>query len=164
VRYIDDWICTAASEEILKQKVLPTAIKFLEERGVELSKEKTKITHIDEGFDFLGFNIRKYNNKLLIKPSKRGFKVFLNNIRIVIHKRRADKTEALIRTLNPKIKGWVNYYRHSVTKETFSYIDENIFRMLWKWARRRHPNKGAKWVKNKYFTRQGQRNWCFSPR
>lgn len=161
VRYADDWICTAASEEILKQKVLPTAIKFLEERGLEISKEKTIITHIDEGFDFLGFNIRKYNNKLLIKPSKRGVKVFLNNIRAVIHKRRADKTEALIKTLNPKIKGWVNYYRHSVAKQTFSYIDANIFRMLWKWAKRRHPNKGAKWVKNKYFTRQGQRNWCF---
>lgn len=161
VRYADDWICTAATKEILTQKVLPTAIQFLKERGLELSVEKTKITHIDEGFDFLGFNIRKYNNKLLIKPSKKGVKSFLKNIREILHNRQAAKTEELIGTLNPKIKGWVNYYRHSVAKDTFNYIDTNIFKALWKWAKRRHPNKGLKWVKNKYFTRVGQRDWWF---
>lgn len=161
VRYADDWVCTAASKEILTQKVLPTAIKFLKERGLELSTEKTKITHIDDGFDFLGFNIRKYNNKLLIKPSKKGVKLFLKKIRKIIHQKRADKTEELIALLNPKIRGWVNYYRYSVAKNVFCYIDHNIFKSLWKWARRRHPNKPAKWVKGKYFIRSGRRDWRF---
>ena len=161
VRYADDWICTAASKELLEEKVLPAVKKFLKERGMVLSIEKTRITHIDEGFDFLGFNIRKYNNKLLIKPSKKGIKSFLKDIREIIHKRRTDTTERVIKTLNPKIKGWVNYFRHSVAKKTFDYIDYNVFKAIWKGAKRRHPNKSAKWVKKKYFTRQGLKTWIF---
>lgn len=161
VRYADDWICTAASKEVLTKKVLPIITRFLKERGLELSEEKTRITPIDEGFDFLGFNIRKYGNKLLIKPSKKGVKVFLNDVREIARKRQSDKAEELIKILNRKIRGWINYYRHSVAKETFSYIDAKIFKSLWKWAKRRHPRKGSKWVKDKYFARIGLRNWCF---
>ena len=95
-------ICTASSKEILEEKVLPTVTKFLSERGLELSQEKTKITHIDEGFDFLGFNVRKYKGKLLIKPTKKGINAFLTDIREIIHSCRADKAERLISTLNPK--------------------------------------------------------------
>ena len=99
--------------------MLPAVVQFLKKRGLELSFEKTKITHIDEGFDFLGFNLRKYKGKLLIKPSKKGTLRFLANIRGIIQSRKADKVGNLIRTLNPKIKGWANYYRHSVAKQTF---------------------------------------------
>lgn len=84
VRYADDFICTAKTKETLEQKVLPVIINFLNERGLELSLEKTTITHIQEGFDFLGFNLRKYKGKLLIKPAKKGVQTFLDNIRETI--------------------------------------------------------------------------------
>lgn len=161
VRYADDWICTANSKEILEQKVLPRVVQFLNERGLELSEEKTKITHINEGFEFLGFNLRKYKGKLLIKPAKKGIKVFLASIRKAIRLGRADKVENLIHVLNPKIQGWVNYYRYSVAKQIFSCVDKSIFETLWKWAKRRHPTKSIGWIKSKYFTQVGLRNWCF---
>ena len=164
MRYADDWICTANSREVLEQKVLPEITRFLEERGLELSTEKTRITYIDDGFDFLGFNLRKYKDKLLIKPSKQGLKVFLVKIRKVIHIKQANSANELIQALNPKIQGWVNYYRHSVAKQTFSYVDTSIFKALWKWSRRKHPNKSTKWVKNKYFTRSRLRDWLFFTR
>lgn len=164
VRYADDWICTASSKEILEQKVLPTVINFLKERGLELSKEKTLITNISEGFDFLGFNLRKYKNKLLIKPEKKGIKAFLEDIRETIISQRTSSTERLIDILNPKIQGWANHNRHVVSKKIFSIIDSNIFRSLWNWAKRRHPNKSRLWVKYKYYTRIAQRDWIFHSR
>lgn len=161
VRYADDFICTAASKEILEQKVLPVIIEFLQVRGLALSLEKTKITHIDEGFDFLGFNLRKYNGKLLIKPAKKSIMAFLGNVRETIHSMRTAATEQLILALNPKIQGWANHYRCCIAKKTFGYIDKNIFSAIWKWAKRRHPNKTLTWIRNKYFTRINLRNWCF---
>ena len=159
VRYADDWICTGATKEILEQKVLPRITEFLQMRGLELSPEKTKITHIDEGFDFLGFNLRKYKGKLLIKPAKKGMKTFLEGIRGNIRKLQSASTEQLIYTLNPKIQGWANHYRSSVAKETFKQIDHHTFSDIWKWAKKRHPNKNTSWIKNKYFKRIGQRDW-----
>jgi RNA-directed DNA polymerase len=161
VRYADDWICTANSKEILEQKVLPAVTQFLKKRGLELSLEKTKITHIDEGFDFLGFNLRKYEEKLLIKPTKKETLRFLANIRETIRSRKADKADNLIYTLNPKIQGWANYYRHSVASRVFNYVDSCTFEALWRWAKRRHPKKPGKWIKGKYFAKVGLRNWCF---
>lgn len=164
VRYADDWICTASSKEILEEKVLPTVINFLKERGLELSKEKTLITNINEGFDFLGFNLRKYKNKLLIKPGKKGIKTFLEDIRETINSHRTSTAENLINILNPKIQGWANHNRHAVSKKIFSMVHSNIFKSLWNWAKRRHPNKRRLWIKDKYFTRIGQRDWIFYSR
>jgi RNA-directed DNA polymerase len=161
VRYADDWICTASSREILEEKVLPAIVNFLKERGLELSQEKTLITHINEGFDFLGFNLRKYGKKLLIKPGKKGIKAFLTDIRETIVHQRTSKTENLIRILNPKIQGWANHNRHVVSKKIFSNVDSDIFKSLWRWAKRRHPNKLILWVKDKYFTRIRRRDWIF---
>lgn len=161
VRYADDFVVTAFSKEILENTVRPIIIAFLKERGLELSIEKTKITHIDEGFDFLGFNVRKYGDKLLIKPAKKGIKTFLDSIRKTIKTLCAAKTENVIRPLNDKIRGWTNYYRNSVAKATFSYVDHCIFQALWRWAKRRHPNKNAIWVRRKYFCQIGPRNWRF---
>ena len=161
VRYADDFIVTAASKKTLETVVRPVIIAFLKERGLKLSTEKTKITHIDEGFDFLGFNIRKYGGKLLIKPTKKGIKTFLQNIREKVRSQQAVKTEILIYSLNTKIRGWVNYYRHCVAKKTFAYVDHCIFQAIWKWAQRRHPKKNKSWIRKKYFTHSGLVNWCF---
>ena len=161
VRYADDFIVTGNSKEILENKIKPAIIEFLRQRGLELSPEKTKITHIDEGFDFLGFNIRKYKGKLLIKPARKGITTFLENVREKIKLMAAVKTEDLICTLNPKIQGWANHYRRVVAKKTFALIDREVFVAIWKWAKRRHGNKSAKWIQKRYFARMGSRQSCF---
>jgi RNA-directed DNA polymerase len=161
VRYADDFICTAKSKEILENKVQPAIINFLKERGLELSLEKTKITHIDDGFDFLGFNIRKYEEKLLIKPSKTSVKKFSDSLRETIQKLGNTSTVKLIANLNSKIRGWANYYRSCVAKEIFQDIDNAVFISLWQMLKRKHSNKNISWIRNKCFTRIGSRNWCF---
>lgn len=160
--YADDFIVTGVSKEVLEQKVRPAIETFLAERGLELSETKTKITHIDEGFDFLGHHIRKYKGKLLIKPSKKSVKAFLDDVRDIIKRYWGMKTVDLIERLNPKIRGWANYYRHVVSKQTFSYVDDCIYRAVAKWIKRRHPNKNKIWWRKHYFRSEGQRNWIFT--
>ena len=163
VRYADDFVITGASKALLEKKVRPLVAEFLKERGLELSEEKTRIVHITEGFVFLGQEVRKYGNgKLLITPSKQNVKTFLSNVRDIFRKSKATSQEELIETLNPRIRGWVNFHRHIVAKRTFSWIDKHIWQMSWRWARRRHPNKGESWVKKKYFPKVGSREWTFA--
>ena len=162
VRYADDFIITSRTKDLLENEVKPLVVEFLKERGLSLSEEKTKITHIKYGFDFLGWNIRKYNGKLLIKPSKKNVKAFLDDIRDTVKANKTAKQENLIGLLNPKIRGWANYHRGAVAKETFAKVDHEIWKTLWQWAKRRHPNKGNRWVKDKYFITMENRNWVFS--
>ena len=162
VRYADDFIITGNSKEWLEREVKPAVVEFLAERGLALSPEKTRVTHIKDGFDFLGWNIRKYNGKLLMKPSKANVKAHLDKIREVIKANKTAKQANLIRLLNPVLRGWANYHSHVVAKKTFARIDANVWSMLWQWATRRHPNKGARWVKERYFKTRGARNWVFA--
>jgi RNA-directed DNA polymerase len=162
VRYADDFIITGNSKEWLEQEVKAAVVEFLAERGLVLSPEKTKITHIREGFDFLGWNIRKYNGTLLMKPSKANVKAHLDKIREVIKGNKTAKQASLIRLLNPVLRGWANYHSHAVAKEAFAKVDTYVWSMLWQWAVRRHPNKGARWVKRKYFKSRGTRTWVFA--
>lgn len=161
VRYADDFIITGAKEELLSQRVKPLVEQFLFERGLSLSASKTRISHIDDGFDFLGFNIRKYKNKLLIKPAKSSVTGIKDKIKGIIAANKTAKTDNLIGILNPIIRGWANYYRHVVSQQTFDKIDNAIWEMTWKWAKRRHPNKPLKWIKTKYFQSIGSRSWVF---
>ncbi|MBF0316523.1 MAG: group II intron reverse transcriptase/maturase [Oligoflexia bacterium] len=159
--YADDFIVTAKSKEILETKVKPVIENFLKERGLELSREKTKITQIEEGFDFLGFNVRKYKNKLLIKPSKNSIKSLLTKIRVDTKIHATIKTERLIHILNSKIRGWTNYYKHVISAKAFGYVDHKIFQIVWRWCERRHPQKSKKWIYRKYFRTRGLRRWNF---
>ncbi|EBU1126739.1 group II intron reverse transcriptase/maturase [Salmonella enterica] len=161
VKYADDFIISGCSKEVLEERVKPALVSFLRERGLELSEEKTRITHVDEGFDFLGFNIRKYSGKLLIKPAKSAVKRMLSHIRELIKTNTTAKTENLIRQLNRKLRGWANYYRHVVSKKIFAYVDYQVFQALLTWINRRHPNKSARWKQKRYFRRQGLRQWVF---
>lgn len=162
VRYADDFIVTAKNRETIETVILPLVRNFMAERGLKLSEEKTKITHIDEGFDFLGFNIRKFpNNTLLTQPSGDAKKRICNKIRKVIESNKCTKQHSLIRMLNPIIKGWGNYYKYGVSAKAFSQVDREIHRKLWQWARRRHSNKGKGWVKDKYFKIVNGRKWQF---
>ncbi|GAC1425069.1 MAG: hypothetical protein NVSMB6_25770 [Burkholderiaceae bacterium] len=166
VRYADDFVITCNSKETLVEEIKPLVREFLADRGLELSEEKTKVTHISEGFDFLSQNVRKYragkpNARLLIKPSKKAVKTFLAEVRGIIRALRTATQEEVIRILNPKITGWANYHRHVVSKNIFSNIDSAIWQALWRWACRRHPMKRKKWVKDRYWKRSGGRDWTF---
>ena len=162
VRYADDFIITGESHEILEE-IKADLIAFLKERGLELSEEKTLITHIDDGFDFLGFNIRKYRNgTLLIKPSEKSMKKFAEKTHDIIYGMRSRKQADVIEKLNRMIAGWVNYYRYVSSKKSFWRLDHTIFLQLRRWAIRRHQNKSLEWVHNKYWHRSGTRQWMYS--
>lgn len=162
VRYADDFIITGSSKELLENEVKPLVAGFMRERGLELSKEKTTITHIADGFDFLGQNVRKYKGKVIIKPSGKNVKAFLDKVRQVIRANKQATAGHLICQLNPIIRGWANYHRHSASKQTFSKVDDAIYQSLWQWAKRRHPRKSHRWIKEKYFHTIGNRKWVFS--
>jgi RNA-directed DNA polymerase len=165
VRYADDFVITGTSKELLEEQVKPLVEEFLRQRGLELSQEKTVITHIKDGFDFLGQNVRKYDGKLIIKPSKKNVASFLANVREVVKEHKAIKACELVRMLNLKIKGWAMYHRHICAKATFSQVDSAIFDTLMQWCKRRHREKNKHWIVNKYFTRvpgeNGGNRWVF---
>jgi RNA-directed DNA polymerase len=162
VRYADDFVISGASKQLLEEEVKPLVEHFLKERGLELSQEKTLITPIEEGFDFLGQNVRKYEGKFLIKPAPKNVKAFLQKVRGTIKAHKQLPAGDLIDILNPMIRGWATYHRHQVSKQTFTKVDQAIFWALWQWARRRHPNKPKKWVREKYFQSLNDRNWVFT--
>lgn len=162
IRYADDFVVTCSNSEYLELEIKPLISKFLAHRGLELSKEKTKITHIQQGFDFLGFNVRKYKHKCLTKPKKDSVKSIYASISDCVNNHKAVSQKELIRMITPKIKGWANFFRHSVAKQIFSRLDNKVFKLLWKWAKRRHPNKGHHWIKAKYFKSKGNQHWIFA--
>lgn len=162
VRYADDFIITGISKELLENEVKPLVEAFMAERGLTLSPEKTVITHISEGFDFLGQNLRKYDGKMLIKPSRKNVRNLLGKVRDIVKGNKTVTAGILISQLNPVLRGWANYHRHIVAKETFKYVDYRVWKLLWQWCRRRHNNRHKRWIKAKYFKSTGSRNWTFS--
>jgi len=150
VRYADDFIVTARDKDSLE--TARTLIQaWMSERGLELSAEKTLITSMEDGFDFLGFNSRHYDGKLLIKPSKKKVLSFCKRLGEEIKNLSSVEQEVLIKKLNPILRGFANYYKGVVSKETFSYISYRLWQYLWRWAKRRHPNNNTKWVRKRYF-------------
>ncbi|WP_391158654.1 group II intron reverse transcriptase/maturase [Wolbachia endosymbiont of Liriomyza huidobrensis] len=162
IRYADDFIISGFTHEVLENEVKPLVSSFLHERGLILSEEKTKITSITTGFDFLGCNVRRYNKKLIIKPSKESIKRLLNKARTLIKANIANTQAIVIKSLNSLLRGWGNYYHHVCAKKAFRKIDNEIWHSLWKWAKKRHPRKGLRWIKNRYFKVMGQRQWVFA--
>jgi RNA-directed DNA polymerase len=166
IRYADDFCITGNSKELLEQEVKPLIEQFLRERGLQLSVEKTVITHIEQGFDFLGQTIRKYQrgkrSKFFITPSKKSVKAFLRKVRKRIKESRNLTAGELIAELNPMIRGWALYHRHVVSKEIFHTADHAIFQAIWNWVRRRHRHKPRRWIKDKYFPDEGPNRWVFT--
>jgi RNA-directed DNA polymerase len=163
VRYADDFLITGTSKALLRDQVQPLVAHFLKERGLELSHEKTQITHVEEGFDFLGQNVRRYRcGKVLTKPSSQNVKTFLSKIRETIDNSGSLTAGVMIQRLNQQIKGWTMYHRYAASKRTFMHVDHRIFQMVWRWCRRRHPKKSRKWLKKNYFPDDGHRHWVFT--
>jgi len=156
IRYADDFVVTARAKETLEQIVKPTVVAFLAQRGLELSEQKTTITHIETGFNFLGQNVRKYRNKLLIKPAKDGVKTLVHKTRECIKSCVGQTAQTLIAKLNPIVRGWANYHRYVCSHSAFWKADRAIHYQLLKWARRTHPNKSYGWLKQKYFSSGGR--------
>jgi len=156
IRYADDFIVTARSQETLERKVKPAVVAFLAQRGLELSEQKTTLIHIETGFNFLGQTVRKYKNKLVIKPAKDGTKALLQKTRDCIKGMVGQTAEALIGKLNPLVRGWANYHRNVCAGKTFGVVDRIVQTQLLGWARRRHPNKSGGWLKRRYFSAAGK--------
>ena len=152
IRYADDFIITGKSKRLLEGKVKPAVIKFLAERGLTLSEEKTKLTHIKNGFTFLGQTFRKRGMKLHIKPSKEGVLALIQKVGTIITKHVSAPMPALIKKLNQTLRGWANYHRHVVAGEAFSRIDTYVFEQLWRMLKRRHQNKSKGWLIKKYWS------------
>ena len=162
IRYADDFIVTAINEETATQA--KRCIKeYLAQRGLQLSEEKTFITNINEGFDFLGWNFRKFKEKLIIKPSDKSIKSLTDSLHeTIIQKGRTLPQKIMIHQLNQKLTGWGNYHKSVCSKVTFQKVDRTVFILLWKWACHRHPRKGRRWIKEKYWHAKGSRNWVFA--
>lgn len=146
----------------MEDEIKPWVENFLAIRGLRLAKAKTKIVHVDEGFDFLGWNFRKYTGKLLIKPSKKNVKAFYKKLGTAISDNLGATQENLIRLLNPMLRGWAQYHSPVVAKQTFSRLESLLFWRLMRWAKRRHPTKSADWIRKKYWRTVGNRHWVFA--
>jgi RNA-directed DNA polymerase len=130
---------------------------------VELSEEKTAITHIDNGFDFLGWTFRKFKGKLIVKPSKESIKRVVRKLSEVILKESKASTQVeLIRRLNLIIRGWTNYHKHTVASKAFSNVNNTLYLLLQRWAKHRHPNKNSWWRLNRYWQSVRNKPWLFS--
>jgi len=152
VRYADDFVIISNDKDRLTSEIKPAIEKFLEARGLQLSQEKTLITHINQGFDFLGKNIRKYNGKLIVKPSKDSIKSVTSKVKEVINTIGGHCSVYQLKAiLNPRLRGWGNYHRFGSSSKCFNNIDHRVFHMLYAWALRRHRNKGKRWVYKRYF-------------
>ena len=161
VRYADDFIITARDEESLKQ-IQVQIQQWLSDRGLKFNLEKTIITSMEDGFNFLGFNHRHYNGKLLIKPSKKKVLDFCKRIGKEIKEMNGAEQESSIKKLNPILQGFANYYKGVVSKDAFNYISHRTWQYLWRWAKRRHPNKSIKWVRRRYFKTINGNKWTFA--
>jgi len=161
VRYADDFIITANTREIAEE-LKGIVSRFLESRGLMLSEEKTTITHIDKGFDFLGWTFRKFKGKLIVKPSKSSIKSLIRKCSTIILKEGKASTQSdLIRRLNQVIRGWTNYHKHTVASQAFSYTNNTLYHLLNSWAKHRHPNKNNWWRMNKYWHEKDGKRWLF---
>lgn len=162
IRYADDFVITAATKEIA-ERAKQLVADFLKTRGLELSEEKTLITHIGDGFDFLGWTFRKFDGKLIIKPSKKSIKSFVSSLsETILGRGKAWKQELLIQRLNQQIRGWASYHQSVCASDAFAHIDFVLFNLLYRWAKRRHPKEGKWWITTKYWHRRGNRSWVFA--
>jgi len=151
IRYADDLVVTAPTQDILLTHLVPELTRFLGERGLQLSKAKTRIVHVEDGIDFLGFNVRRYRGTVLTRPQKAKITQHLRAIGDYLRRHRQAGPSQVIGDLAPLIRGWTAYYRHGASKHAFHTADHHVQAKLWRWAKRRHPSKSAAWVRSSYF-------------
>lgn len=166
VRYADDLVALCVSRE-QAEEVKARLAAWLAPRGLAFNEDKTRVVHLDDGFDFLGFNVRRYRGKLLIKPSKAAVQRIRERLAAEMLALRGVNAEAVLRRLNPIIRGWSGYYRSVVSSEVFNALDDYVWKLTFKWARYSHANKSRRWVVDRYFdqfNRSRQARWVFGDR
>ena len=167
VRYADDVVVLCHSQQQAGH-VKARLAEWLVPRGLAFNEEKTQIVHLNEGFDFLGFNIRRYpNRKLLIKPSEAAVRRVRERLASELRSLRGSNAMAVIATLNPVIRGWAAYYRGVVSSRLFGSLDHYLWHITYKWATWRHANKPKRWIVGRYFGKFSKfRNdhWVFGDR
>ena len=140
---------------------------WLAPRGLVFNEDKTQVVSLADGYDFLGFNVRRYRGKLLIKPSQAAVRRIRERLRTELRSLRGSNAQAVLRRLNPIIRGWAAYYRTQVSGETFKALDQHLWRLTWKWAKVSHSTKPAHWVFARYFgkfNKARQDRWVFGDR
>ncbi|WP_378741319.1 group II intron reverse transcriptase/maturase [Nocardia brasiliensis] len=166
IRYADDLVALCHSRQ-QAEKIKARLAAWLALRGLTFNEDKTRITHLDEGFDFLGFNIRRYHGTLLIKPSKAALRRIRERLRTELRSLRGSNASAVISRLNPIIRGWTAYYRSVVSSEEFNDLDHYLWKLTYKWAKHTHPNKPTRWIVRRYFgmfNRSRRDRWVFGDR
>jgi RNA-directed DNA polymerase len=166
IRYADDFVvhCHTRQDAI---EIKARLAAWLAARGLSFNEEKTRVVTLEQGLDFLGFNVRRYGNKPLIKPSKAALRRIRNRLRTELRSLRGSNAQAVIKRLNPIIRGWAAYYRTQVSSEAFGQLDHYLWRLTWKWAKRSHQNKPKTWVFARYygkFNKARQDRWVFGDR
>jgi RNA-directed DNA polymerase len=150
VRYADDLVVLCHSREQAEQ-VKARLAEWLAPRGLVFNEDKTRIVHLDDGVDFLGFNVRRYRGKLLIKPSKAAVKRIRARLTAEMRALRGHNAQMVLIRLNPIIRGWSAYYRHAVSARVFNELDSHVWKLTYKWANFTHPHKGKRWITSRYF-------------
>jgi len=167
IRYADDMIALCDSQE-QAQQVKARLTEWLAPRGLVFNQDKTSIVHLDhEGFDFLGFNVRRYRGKLLIKPSKAAIRRIRRRLAVEMRSLRGSNAAAVLATIVPITRGWAAYYRGVVSKEVFTSLDDYMWKLTYKWATYSHENKPKSWIINRYygqFNPARQDRWVFGHR
>lgn len=166
IRYADDLLALCHSRDQAEQ-VKARLAAWLTPRGLTFNEDKTRIVNLDEGFDFLGVNVRRYRGKLLIKPSKAAVRRIRERLRTELRSLRGSNAAAVIARLNPIVRGWAAYYRTVVSSETFTALDHYLWKLTYKWAKHTHPNKPTSWIISRYFGQfhQFRRDqWVFGDR
>lgn len=161
VSYADDLVVVAPKRRVVDVEVVPRLVQFLAARGLALKAEKTRIVTRQEGFDFLGFNVMKPCVKLLVRPREKNVHEFLEHVKDIIRSNKQTEQKKVIALLNPVINGWARYFQYSSAGRAFARVDVEIWRTLWRWAKRRHPDKSRYWVRSRYFGRAGNWAWAF---
>ncbi len=163
VRYADDMLALCHSREQAEQVKQQLGV-WLAPRGLTFNEDKTRIVHLDEGLDFLGFSIRRYSGKLLIKPSKAAIRRIRQKLRTQMRSLRGSNAAGVLRAVNPVVRGWAAYYRGVVSNRVFSNLDAYMWRLTYRWARYSHPNKSKLWVVDRYFgqfNKASKNRWVF---
>jgi RNA-directed DNA polymerase len=151
---------TADRNSYLEDVIRPVVENFLAERGLELSAEKTVITHIKDGFTFLGQTFRKHGRVLHITPSTKGVHALMQKVGTLIRKHVSAPMPVLIKKLNATLRGWANYHRHVVASEAFSRIDTYVYEQLWRMIRKRYRSKSAQWLIKHYWSAAGRNTFA----
>jgi RNA-directed DNA polymerase len=166
VRYADDLVVLCHSRQQAEQAKARLAA-WLAPRGLAFNEDKTRIVTLEEGFDFLGFTVRRYRGKLLIKPAKAAVRRIRERLRTEMRSLRGANAQAVIARLNPIVRGWSAYYRTVVSSQTFTALDHYLWKLTYKWAKHSHPNKPTRWIIRRYFgtfNKSRHDQWVFGDR